>query len=301
MKHLSISNILFRGTQAQAREHIKRVSQTQWLCIVNFLYFARAMKFDVYKDNCHPELVLGSKCWNKFSMTKIDYKKALLQSDILCIDGIAMQIFDRVWQFFFWWKRKRTENLNGTDFLPYILEQTKDKKIGIIMSTVYDPNINKWPEWMEKWLEKLQHLYPHIDIIFKHQSLFQNRGEDFPIEKCISVIKDKKNKYDHILFLNGIWWPKQEIRTEQHKHLFKNTWIIIMNNGATLDYYSGFETRAPRRVVKMRIGETLRRITTQPEKNFKKFLAMFKIIDYRGYISLKYIKKSINYKKTTWK
>jgi hypothetical protein len=28
---------------------------------------------------------------------------------------------------------------------------------------------------------------------------------------------------------------------------------------------------------------------------------MFKIIDYRGYISLKYIKKSVNYKKTTWK
>jgi len=72
-----------------------------------------------------------------------------------------------------------------------------------------------------------------------------------------------------------------------------------MNNGATLDYYSGFETRAPKRVVKMRVGETLWRITTQPQKNLKKFLAMFKIIDYRGYISLKYIKKLINHKKTT--
>lgn len=254
------------------------------MCIVNFLYFARAMKFDVYK-----------------SEVESDYKKALLHSDILCIDGIAMQVFDRVWQFFFGGKRPWTENLNGTDFLPYILGKTKDKKIGIIMSTVYDPNINKWPEWMEKWLKKLQYLYPHIDIIFKHQSLFQNRGEDFPIKECLSVIKNEKNNYDHILFLNGIGWPKQEIRTEQHKHLFQDTKVIIMNNGATLDYYSGFETRAPKRVVKARIGETLRRITTQPQKNLKKFLAMFKIIDYRGYISLKYIKKSINYKKTTWK
>jgi len=291
MKQSSISNVLFRGTQAQAREQIKKISQTQWLCVVNFLYFARAMKFDVYKDNYHPELVSGSKHWNKFSITKSDYKTALLHSDILCIDGIAMQVFDRVWQFFFGWKRSWTENLNGTDFLPYILEHTKDKKIGIIMSTVYDPNINKWPEWMDKWLKKLQHLYPHVEIIFKYQSLFQNRGEEFPIEECISIIKDKKNNYDHILFLNGIWWPKQETRTEQHKHLFQDTKIIIMNNGATLDYYSGFETRAPKRVVKMRIGETLWRITTQPKKNLKKFLAMFKIIEYRWYLIKQYITK----------
>ena len=57
-----------------------------------------------------------------------------------------------------------------------------------------------------------------------------------------------------------------------------------MNNGATLDYYSGFETRAPKRVVQLRVGETLRRIITQPQKNLKKFLAMFKIVKYRSYI-----------------
>lgn len=57
--------------------------------------------------------------------------------------------------------------------------------------------------------------------------------------------------------------------------------MIVMNNGATLDYYSGFETRAPRRVVKMRVGETLRRVITQPQKNLKKLFAMFGIVSYR--------------------
>ena len=276
MKNLSISKVLFRGAQAQAREHIKKISQTQWLCVVNFLYFARAMKFDVYKTEIQS-----------------DYKTALLHSDILCIDGIAMQIFDRIWQFFFWWKRQRTENLNGTDFLPYILEHTRDKKIGIIMSTLYDPKLGKWPEWMEKWLQKLQQLYPHIDIIFKHQTDFKYRGEDFPLEESIKIIQKEKNNYDHILFLNWIWWPKQEIRAEEHRNLFANTGVIIMNNGATLDYYSGFETRAPKRVVKMRVGETFRRILTQPKKNLKKFLAMFKIVEYRGYLIKKYIIKTV--------
>ncbi len=284
MFFMSFSKHFFRGTQAQARKYIKKITQTQWLCVVNFLYFAQAMKFDVYKTEI-----------------QTDYKRALLHSDILCIDGIAMQIFDRVWQFFFGWKRQWTDNLNGTDFLPYILENTRDKKIGIIMSTVYDPKIDKWLEWMDKWLHKLKQFYPHIDVIFKYQTLFEKRGEDFPIEECIKTIKIQQNKYDHILFLNGIWWPKQEIRTEQYKHLFQDTWIIIMNNGATLDYYSGFETRAPKRVVKMRVGETLWRIATQPKKNLKKLLAMFKIIEYRKYLIVTSIKKHINHNKTTWK
>ncbi len=270
----SISSHLFRGTQAQARKKIKTISQTQGLCTVNFLYFAQAMKFKVYEKE-----------------VTSTYKTALFHSDIVCIDGIAMQIFDRVWQFFFGWKRQWTENLNWTDFLPYILEQTKKQKVAIIMSTVYDPKINKWVEWMDKWLDKLQQLYPHIDIIFKHQTLFQNRGKDFPLQDCLNIINKERNNYDHILLLNGIGGPAQEIWTEEHKHLFKDTGIIIMNNGATLDYYSGFETRAPRRVVKLRIGETLRRVITQPQKNLKKFLAMFDIVKYWWYLIIRDIKK----------
>lgn len=113
-------------------------------------------------------------------------------------------------------------------------------------------------------------MYPHIDIIFKHQTTFQHRGEDFPITECKAKIDKVKDNYDHILFLNGIGGPAQEIWTEKNKNHFKNTGIVMMNNGATIDYYSGFETRAPRRVVNLRVGETLRRVITQPQKNLKK-------------------------------
>ncbi len=275
MNYPSISKKLFRGTKGQARENIKKTCQTRWLCVVNFLYFAQAMKFKIYEREG-------------------EYKTALLKSDILCIDGIAMQIFDWVWQFFFWWKREWTENLNGTDFLPYILEQTREQKVGIIMYTVYDPLINKGPERMDKWLQKLQKIYPHIDIIFAHQTIFQKRGDDFPFDECIDSIKKAQGKYDHVLLLNGIGGPIQEIRTEQYKNKFEHTDIIIMNNWATLDYYSGFEKRAPRRVVKMRIGETIRRTIVQPKKNFEKFLTMFRIVLYRWYIIRQYIIKVKN-------
>lgn len=272
---LSLSQKFFRGSQTQARENIKKTCQTQWSCVVSFVYFAQAMKFDIFK-----------------SEIKSKYKQALIQSDILCIDGIAMQIFDRVGQLFFAPEQRAwTQNLNGTDFLPFILEHTNNKKVGIILSSVYDPKIGKGKERMQKWLDELQRQYPHIDILFSYQTEFSKRGQKFPFWKLKTILQDKQNKYDHILFLNGIGGPVQEIRTHEHSDFFDNSGLIILNNGATIDYYSWFETRAPQRVVKLRVGETLWRIITQPKKNLHKFLAMFQIIPYRGYLLRKQRKK----------
>lgn len=271
----TITNTFFRGTQSQAREKAKKICQTQWSCVISFVYFAQAMKFKIFQ-----------------SEVKSDYKSALLNTDLLFIDGIAMQIFDRCGQRLFKPKpRLRTQNLNGTDFLPFILDQTRGQKVGIILSTVYDSKIDKWPEWMDKWLTELQRQYPHIDILLAHQTVFAQRGEDFPFNDLQEILKEKKSDYDHILFLNGIGGPVQEIWTEKHKDFFNNSGLIILNNGATIDYYSGFETRAPKRVVKMRVGETLRRITTQPKKNLHKFLSMFQIVPYRWYLIKNWIKK----------
>lgn len=270
----SISQKLFRGSSSQAREKIQNICQTQWSCVVSFVYFAQAMKFKIFE-----------------SEVKSDYKKSLIRSDIVCIDGIAMQIFDRCGQRFFQPKpRIWTENLNGTDFLPFILQQTKNKKVGIILSTVYDPKINKWPEWMRKGLHELQRQYPHIDILFAHQTEFKYRGQNFPFKELKQILQKEQSNYDHILFLNGIGWPIQEIWTENHRDFFDNSGLIILNNGATIDFYSWFETRAPDRVVKIRVGETFRRIITQPKKNLNKFLVMFKIFQYWWYLIKKFLK-----------
>ena len=288
-----ISQKLFRGTQIQAREEIQKNVLTEWYCIVSFLYFAQAMKFDLYKNS----LQKLSTDDPKKQIIQQNYKQALLNADLVFIDGIAMQLFDRSGQFFFSpYKRSRTQNLNGTDFLPFILNQTKDKKVGIILSSVYDTTINKWPEWMEKGLQELKRQYPHIDILFTYQTVFQERGQNFPFWELTTILDQQKENYDHILFLNGIGGPVQEIRTEQYRDFFKNSWVIVLNNGATIDYYSWFETRAPQRVVKMRVGETLRRIVTQPKKNLHKFLAMFRIIGYRRYLITNWKKN----KKSSW-
>lgn len=152
------------------------------------------------------------------------YKQALQKADLVFIDGIAMQIFDRCGQRLFPPKpRQRTQNLNGTDFLPFLLDQTRNRKVGIILSSVYDPKIGKGTEWMQKGLDELQKQYPHIDILFSHQTPFQNRGEQFPFEELEKVLLSVKGKYDHIFFLNGIGGPVQEVWTEKHRAFFEQS------------------------------------------------------------------------------
>jgi hypothetical protein len=51
--------------------------------------------------------------------------------------------------------------------------------------------------------------------------------------------------------------------------------MLVLNVWWFVDFYSGFEKRAPERVVKLRVWETIRRILDNPKKNGKKFLAMF--------------------------
>lgn len=55
---------------------------------------------------------------------------------------------------------------------------------------------------------------------------------------------------------------------------------IVLQLGGTLDFRSGYEQRAPDWVVKARVLETPRRILKNPQKNLKKFLAMFGIVRY---------------------
>jgi UDP-N-acetyl-D-mannosaminuronic acid transferase (WecB/TagA/CpsF family) len=75
--------------------------------------------------------------------------------------------------------------------------------------------------------------------------------------------------------------PAQEVWVMNHMDAIKKYWCLVFNAWWTIDYMTGLEKRAPARVVKARVLETLWRITTHPHKNLRKFLAMFGIIRYR--------------------
>lgn len=224
-------------------------------CIVNFLYFANAMQYHLFEEE-------------KTSPDKI-YENTLLQSDFLLPDGIALQTRYR----FFWPKKYKLSNLNGTDLTPQILAYfSKKYTLHLYIYSLYDEKIGKSEEWLHKSVTKLEQEY-NIGIIHSYQSHYSQRWISYPWEIIWwKVIHD--NGIINI-FLNCTWTPFQENRTQEHKSWFVENNMMVLNVGWFLDFYSGFEKRAPHRIVKARILETFWRITTNPKKNLKKFIAMF--------------------------
>ena len=167
-------------------------------------------------------------------------------------------------------------NLNGTDLTPKVLSYLNKKGwVSLIIYSLYDPNINKWKEWLEKAVATLEEQYVSIDIIFTYQSQYRERWHDFPWRKLADQLAEDTNETK--VFLNCTWTPFQEVRVEENREFFEKNKILVMNVWGFIDFVAGFEKRAPKWVVKARVLETFRRIATNPAKNMKKFLAMFGI------------------------
>lgn len=97
-------------------EKILATYQQERFSVVNFIYFANIVAQKLFDEK------------NKTEKER-EYKKILLKSDFLLPDGIALQIF-----YFFAKQLKRIQseinrlpNLNGTDFVPAFLAETKKK------------------------------------------------------------------------------------------------------------------------------------------------------------------------------
>lgn len=69
------------------------------------------------------------------------YQHAILNADLVLPDGIALQLF------YFFAKRKRLKNLNGTDFCPYFLSYIKEhhpeRNMSIILYGTYPHLLEK--------------------------------------------------------------------------------------------------------------------------------------------------------------
>jgi N-acetylglucosaminyldiphosphoundecaprenol N-acetyl-beta-D-mannosaminyltransferase len=73
--------------------------------------------------------------------------------------------------------------------------------------------------------------------------------------------------------------PMQELWTLRNYEQIKKSWLIIMNLWGFFDRWSGEQKRAPKLIRKMRL-ERLRRLITQPKRNFKKVVNSLKLFPY---------------------
>ena len=257
---------LYTWTKKQAANDILSTYASKGSCVLSFVYFSDIMKNRLLEK--------------KESTTQEAYEEALRGSDFILPDGIALQLFYRCWPV-----GRRTgiwlQNLNGTDFIPYLMQQIVAtwESIHIGMYDLYDENIWKSREFIDTAKQKFLDRFG-VPITYVYQVHYsQRKTAQFDFDAYKNSLEENPATY-RILWMS-VWTPEKEIWAERHRSFLKEHNILLINAWGTLDYISGFEQRAPKRVVKARVLETIRRVLQNPNKNFKKLVPMFGVLRYR--------------------
>lgn len=174
----------------------------------------------------------------------------ILNSELLFRDGIGVKIACIIN------KLKFGLNMNGTDFIPLILEKYKKKKIAIIGGDITVIN---------KFYKKFSSDYNII--------LYLDGFKNF--ESYIKKIN--LTKPDILLLAMGM--PKQEFLAKFIKDNYAHK-LLIINGGAILDFMTGKIKRSPKIFSKLGL-EWLVRLYFEPKRLFKRYVLGIPLYFYR--------------------
>jgi exopolysaccharide biosynthesis WecB/TagA/CpsF family protein len=217
--------------------------------VVHFLYFANAEMrhlFDPTKRTVEDEA----------------YFQALLDADLLLPDGIALALSNYRFRhpeknpfvtLFRYGKNadKSLSTLNGTDFLPRVLTELRDRYADRVSAYLYGTR----REIVERAAAK-------VESEFGIPCGFQDGFSPFDFEKFQAFPGEKK------ILLVGMGTPKQELWVAENLANLSDA-AAVFSVGGLFDFWGGGERRAPEFVRNVR-GEWIWRLVTNPKKNFKK-------------------------------
>lgn len=252
---------LYQWDYSSAVADIMTSYQTHWSVVINFLYFANAMKWQLFEE----------PSWTSdFLQKRSMYVQALHQAQYFLPDGIALQVFAK------FLTKKSLSNLNGTDFIPHLIQEiSREHSVSLYLYQCYDPEKGKWEDSLLHWINALEKDFD-TQVVWADQCHYQDRWDSFDWKELES--KTQQDNKEVKIFLNCTWTPFQETWIYEHIDFFTDYWFLVCNAGWLIDYLTWYEKRAPRRIVKTRVLETFWRIVTHPKKNIHKFLAMFGVI-----------------------
>ena len=183
----------------------------------------------------------------------IEFANALLKSDIIFRDGIGMQIlYNSI-------GKKPGANLNGSDFIPLLIENLKGKRVALFGSGALHSL---------KAAKKLS--------ADGHQIVLAESGFH-PTEHYLNLIKQVKPE----VIILGMGMPKQEKLSILIRDCIENSCLII-NGGAIIDLWGEKILRAPLWVRKLNM-EWIFRLLIEPRRLFTRYVI-------GNYIFLKRIK-----------
>ncbi len=262
----SILNKLYTNSPKQAIDDIVSCRESNGHCVVHFLYFANAIKENVFNATVIPSVpwVVAKKCpWGAVegsymidqdlstsphsAQDDINKYRLLLQSaDFLLPDGIALQLFYRfaVKTSHVNSKTSWLSNCNGTDITLPLLESLPSGTVVHIYGWTQEV-INKSKQFLsDKWY--------HVGIVSNgYQSLDTDVFDDYDWAKQVLLV--------------WRWTPLQEIWVHENKNILQKHKILTLSVWGLFDFWAGEEKRAPR--IFRGWAEWLRRLSVNPRKN----------------------------------
>jgi len=173
-----------------------------------------------------------------------EFAADLLRADILLRDGVGMRL---------WMKLAGREpglNMNGTDFIPLLLEQMPRSEGVVIMGTK-----EPWLSGGRHWLETRG-----IDVVATEHGF---HPEEYYVAKARSL------QAGVIVLAMGM--PKQERVAQLIKEAVAERDMVIVNGGAVVDFWAQKFPRAP--VWMRRVGlEWLYRLILEPNRLWRRYL-----------------------------
>jgi N-acetylglucosaminyldiphosphoundecaprenol N-acetyl-beta-D-mannosaminyltransferase len=205
---------------------------------------------------------VNAHCFNIAQENK-EYLSTLNHSELVLNDGIGIDIACKLENI------QNTENLNGTDLIPKVLEIASDNNYRVyLLGTKHDI--------IEKAVENIKKTWPKIQIAGYHSGFFTTEEE-------LGIINDINSKKTDILLV-GMGVPIQELWINKNRNKLNSVKIFIAG-GAIIDFLSGYIKRAPVLWRKCRL-EWMYRLIQEPKRLFKRyvfgnFLFMFYIANYK--------------------
>ena len=167
------------------------------------------------------------------------FAEIISNGDYLLRDGIGVSLAFKLLGM------GKTKNLNGTDLIPQIIRQYKDKKIVLLGSS--DESLNAAKNRLES--EGFTNIALTLHGFHDHHIY---------IDAC------KEHSPDIAIICMGM--PRQEILSQQLKPYAK----LIICAGGWVDFYSGTKPRAPRYMQKLGV-EWLHRLAKEPQRLGKRY------------------------------
>lgn len=170
-----------------------------------------------------------------------EFRKSLLESTVILVDGVGMKIlFKRLGVAY-------GVNMNGTDFIPYLLNSLEPQKIAIYGST----------------LDVLKNVQDKLSA--RHQVIDIHHG----FEEYEFYLSRLNNHQPNIMLL-GMGMPRQERLSVLVKDKVKEP-VLIINGGAIVDFLGDKVSRAPTIVRKLNL-EWCFRLLLEPKRLFKRYV-----------------------------